>query len=186
MKNTIKNNFNINNISRCPQCLLIPLIELINEENQNFIKYKCENNHEGKLLLDEFIEKSKLNSIYKVKCKKCQKEPDLKHKFDFCPICNIFMCTDCSSVHDIEDGHKTLSIFGYDGCCLKHNNTFCYYCTKCSKNLCIFCMKEHQEHESLNLYDLIQNCSNYIEKEVNESLEKIEKIKNIKNEIIKK
>ena len=47
-------------------------------------------------------------------------------------------------------------------------------------------MKEHQEHESLNLYDLIQNCSNYIEKEVNESLEKIEKIKNIKNEIIKK
>ena len=165
---------------------MIPLIELINDEKQLFIKYKCENNHEEKILLEEFIKNSKMNSIYKNKCKKCQKDFDIKKKFDFCSICNIFICTDCSSIHDIENEHKTLSIFGYDGCCLKHSNSFCYYCKKCSKNLCIYCAKEHKEHEILNLFELDENCINYIDKSIKEFIEKIEKIKNIKNEIIKK
>ena len=56
-----------------------------------------------------------------------------------------------------------MSIFGYDGCCLKHGNSFCYYCKKCSKNLCIYCAKEHKEHEILNLFELDENCINYID-----------------------
>ena len=80
MEEKIKEKFNINNILRCPKCFLIPLIELINDEKQLFIKYKCENNHEEKILLEEFIKNSKMNSIYKNKCKKCQKEFDIKKK----------------------------------------------------------------------------------------------------------
>ena len=186
METNNQTKFNKNNIPRCPKCSLIPLIEIINENNQAFINYKCENKHEGKMSLEAFIEDSKKNSIFKIKCQKCQKEPDDKKKFDICPICNIFLCTDCSSSHDNEKEHKTISIFGYDGCCLKHCNTFCYYCTVCSQNMCIYCLNEHKEHKNLNLFELNQKCYEYIDKEINAFTGQIEQINNLKEEINKK
>ena len=186
MENKTQITFDKNHIPRCLKCSLIPLIEIINENSQIFINYKCENKHEGKVLLENFIEESKKNSIFKIKCNKCQKEPDNKKKFDFCPKCNILLCIDCSSSHDIEKEHKTISLFGYDGCCFKHCNSFCYYCTVCAQNLCIYCLDEHKEHKNLNLFELNKKCCAYVDQEINKCIEQIGEIKNMKNEIIKK
>jgi len=83
METNNQTKFNKNNIPRCPKCSLIPLIEIINDNNQAFINFKCENKHEGKMSLEAFIEDSKKNSIFKIKCQKCQKEPDDKKNLIF-------------------------------------------------------------------------------------------------------
>ena len=45
--------FNNNELQffRCPECFLIPIIKLINEDNEIIIEIKCEKNHIEKIKL---------------------------------------------------------------------------------------------------------------------------------------
>ena len=48
------NNFH-NEIPRCPNCNLICSINLIKKTNQSFIRFLCENNHQGEILLADYL-----------------------------------------------------------------------------------------------------------------------------------
>ena len=47
------NNMNYDNITRCPDCNLISSLNLYYKEGKPCINYYCENNHNGKILLEE-------------------------------------------------------------------------------------------------------------------------------------
>ena len=51
------NNMNYDNITRCPDCNLITSLNLYYKEGKPSINYYCENNHNGKLLLEEYLKK---------------------------------------------------------------------------------------------------------------------------------
>ena len=48
-------NFNFDDITRCPKCNLICLLTLIKENNKFYINYYCDNKHEGKIELKEYM-----------------------------------------------------------------------------------------------------------------------------------
>ncbi len=47
------------NIKRCLNCNKTPLIELIERNNEYFIKYNCKNNHKGEVRLEEYLKNDK-------------------------------------------------------------------------------------------------------------------------------
>ena len=47
------------NIKRSSNCNKIPLIELIERNNEYFIKYNCKNNHKWELSLEEYLKNDK-------------------------------------------------------------------------------------------------------------------------------
>ena len=64
--------FKIEDIRRCFDCNKIPLIELIEKNDEYFIKYNCEDGHKGEVSLEEYLKNDKysLNKLNSVKCNK--------------------------------------------------------------------------------------------------------------------
>ncbi len=63
-----KSLFNIDNITRCPECNLISSLKLHYQEGKPMINYYCENNHKGDISLEEYLQKYKANSLTKQDC----------------------------------------------------------------------------------------------------------------------
>ncbi len=53
----------INNIPRCPECILISSLILSYEEEKLIINYCCENKHNGKIFLEEYMQKYNNHSL---------------------------------------------------------------------------------------------------------------------------
>ncbi len=146
-----KSNFNFDNIPRCPKCTLICEISLISDDNIS-IKYSCENKHEGKIGLKEYLDNQCRNfSISKALCNDCSISQEDKDGFMYCSNCNKFICYDCIKKHK---GHERFSIDKYDALCKKHSNFFSSYCNNCKINLCPYCIDEHKNHKIINLTKL--------------------------------
>ena len=147
-----KSNFNFDDITRCPKCNLICLISLISGDIIS-INYSCENNHQGKIELKDYLDKQyRYYSISKELCDDCgicQKDKD--GEFMYCSNCKKFLCHDCIKKHK---GHERFSIDKYDSLCKKHSNFFSSYCNNCKINLCPYCIDEHKNHKIINLTKL--------------------------------
>ena len=145
-------NFNFDDITRCPKCNLICLLTLIKENNKYYINYCCDNKHEGKIELKEYMNEYKNYSISKELCKDCGiSQKDKNEEFMYCSNCNKFICYDCIKKHK---GHNLFSIDKYDSLCKKHSNLFSSYCNNCKINLCPYCINEHQTHNIIYLTEL--------------------------------
>ena len=152
-KNMIINNFNFNDIPRCPNCNLICSLSLNYKEG--IIKYKCENNHFGDLLFDDYMTLYNKYSILKEKCSNCDKnQNETKGDFFFCTKCLQFLCNSCQINHPNGINHNIINFKRYDALCKEHSNFYDNYCIKCEKNLCIYCKDQHINH---HLIDLSQN-----------------------------
>jgi len=188
------NDFNKDNIFRCPNCILIPLINYKFENNKIKIESNCSNGHVCNLELNEFIEKSLNHSIYSNKCD-CLKQS----KF-YCSKCNKYFCDLCSQLHDINKEKFLIEINKIDNYCLNHFKELIGFCFECKKNFCDLCMNEHSVH-FIELYKEIElnNKKKYLlnnyennkkilvnfQNQIENILEKINKIKkNIDNQIL--
>ena len=181
----IKNNNNQNDssfesgdIKRCLICNKIPLFELIERNNEYFIKYKCENNHKGEVSLEEYLKNDKYG-LNKLNCDECNKNQENNfYKFHYCINCQKVLCHNCLINH-LEKEHQYTPLSRYDSTCLEHNQYYCSYCYDCEKNICVLCLNQHQNHQIISLFPLKfnENILNMKNKELNE-------IKKIKNEII--
>ena len=127
------NKFNPKNVSRCANCNLIPYIQLFYENNQPLIYFYCEKNHEGNMLLKDYINIFNKFSLTNEKCQKCNKnfnEDLIYFSKDFNFLCNI-----CKSNQLINDKKEFFNLKKYDGLCKIHFKSFDSYCIKCKKNL---------------------------------------------------
>ena len=168
---------NIDNIPRCPECNLISSLKLNYKESKPIIHYICENNHNGDISLEEYMQKYNNHSLLKQKCEECNKnQNEVKGDFFYCCKCNKFICHSCIINHSNIENHNTINYNRYDSFCKIHSNSFCLYCIKCKKNICIYCKAKHGSHELIDLSNF-----NYNE----ESKRKLEEnMKNIEKKII--
>ena len=172
--NSIDNkDFNPNDISRCESCNLIPLFDLNYENGIPIISYECQNGHNGKLNLSEYINICGKNSIFKEKCNECQKDNSF-----FCSKCNKFICEECYKKHSDTNKHILFPNIKFDCFCNSHANTFSSYCSNCKKNLCCFCAKSHIEHNIINFSDLI-----FTDEKIKELTDKMNELQNLINKL---
>jgi WD40 repeat protein len=178
--------FEPNEIPRCPECNLVPAIKLFYKEELPYINYECENNHNGNLLLEDYIKKYNNYSIYKEKCEECKKnQNEVKGNFVYCSKCFKFLCYSCSITH-LNNDHELINIKRYDCLCKKHSYLYDSYCLQCHKNLCTYCLKEHKFHNCVNLFvlDYSEESMKNLEEEMNNLEKKINNLDIIKEKII--
>ena len=144
--------FNIDNIPRCPECILIAALKLNYKDGKPNINYSCENNHKGDISLDEYMKKYNNYSLLKQKCEECnKKQNEVKGDFMFCCKCNKFLCLSCIANHLNIQNHNSINYNRYDSFCKIHSNSYDLYCQNCKKNICIFCKAKHESHELIDL-----------------------------------
>ena len=143
--------FKIEDIKRCFDCNKIPLIELIEKNDEYFIKYNCENGHQGEVSLEEYLKNDKY-SLKKLNCGECKKKQENDfYLYNYCITCKKELCHDCLKFH-LEKQHQTNNLSRYDSICLEHNNTYDNYCNKCKKNICMLCLND--DHKGHQIYSL--------------------------------
>ena len=171
----------IENVKRCNQCNKIPLIELIERNNEYYIKYNCENGHKDEINLEYYLNNNK-NSLNKIDCFECKKKQENNFlRFSYCINCKQVLCNNCIFNH-VENQHQYIPLSRYDSTCLEHNQYFDHYCKNCNKNICLLCLNNHQQHNIILLSQIFIN-DDYLQIIKNKEND-IFKIKNIKNEII--
>ena len=171
----------IENVKRCNQCNKIPLIELIERNNEYYIKYNCENGHKDEINLEYYLNNNK-NSLNKIDCFECKKKQENNFlNFSYWINCKQVLCNNCIFNH-IEKQHQFIPLSRYDSICLEHNQYFYHYCKNCNKNICLLCFNNHQQHNIIFLSQIFIN-DDYLQIIKNKEND-IFKIKNIKNEII--
>ena len=105
------NNMAFDNITRCPDCNLISSLNFYYKEGKPIIKYHCENNHNGDIYLEEYLQKYNNHSLLKQKCEDCNKsQNEVKGDFFFCCKCNKFICYQCGANHPNNEKHNTFNI----------------------------------------------------------------------------
>ncbi len=182
-----ENNFNPNNIPRCPFCNIICSINLLNEKGISIIEYECEENHKGKETLTSFLKKSRKHSIYKEQCYECNQNQEEGISFFICSQCKYFICEKCLCHHNDGINHIPFIISKFDSICCVHSNLYSYYCKNCKMNLCVLCKDDHIGHDLIELSKL--KITSEEKKDILKNISDVESIvKNIeelKNEFIK-
>ena len=179
----IINNFNLEDILRCPECnLKCSLILKYNDDGKPYINYKCEK-HDGKMELKNYFEKYNKYTLLEKKCDECGKmKKDVKGDFTYCKKCEKFLCDICQLNHPNGDKHDIIYYIKNDSLCQTNSNTLCSYCLNCKRNLCIYCTPIHEFFNLVDLSNLYysEESKKISEEEIN-NLEN--KIKNLENEI---
>ena len=144
------------------------------KEGKPIINYSCENNHNGKISLEEYMQKYNNHSLLKQKCEECNKsQNEVKGEYYYCPKCNKFLCYSCILNHPNKENHNLINYNRYDSYCKLHSNSYCFYCKKCKINICIYCKPKHESHELIDLSKF--NYSEESKKKLEENIKNIEK-----------
>ena len=182
----------INEVDKSRNCINIKVDKLeylnSNKQNSSFCDITNDKDYKiiisdingylnGNIIFDEFEDSEKEN-ISKISCDFCDKKKSetFQNKFFFCINCHKNICPVCKYSHD-----KSHIVINYEKkyyYCNKHSMPFNNYCKNCNHNICVECQKEHQNHELINLGNILIEKENML-KEINEFQNKL-------NEIIKK
>ena len=165
-------NFDDTIIFRCPEsnCFLIPEINLIYKNGKDYIQYKCKKGHNGEILLNDYLIKSKSKQLDSILC---NYNNDNNNANEYCSKCDKFICNKCKLNHDLKkEEHILIPINKFDCYCLEHNEPYVIYCCDCKKSSCNYCNKEPSNHK----IDFIQRIK-IDNNEINELENKIQNIK---------
>ena len=184
LNEVIINKLTIDDISRCPDCNLICSLQLNYKEQIHFINYECENNHNGTILLKDYLLKYNKFELSKEKCSICNKnKKEIIGDFSYCTKCKQFLCKLCLGNH-IK--HYMIPYQKYDGLCKIHSETYAFYCIECKKNICNNCILEHQFHNKIDLstFNYSKKSKNKLKEEIKNIENKINDLNSIKQNII--
>ena len=170
----------------CLNCKEICLLD-INDYKINF--HNCINEHvNNNILLNnyEYTQRINLNEITCDICKKYNKNNTHNNDFYICNNCNKNICPLCRTNHD--ESHNIINYDDKNYICKKHNDIFNKFCKKCNENICIICENEHNNHEILDLSQILikKDDLNKIMNELKESIDKYKFKINIIKEIFDK
>ena len=180
---------NNNNEYRCPECSLVPFIEIKTEQNNLLMSTKCVNDHFFTDYFDKMQIRCKNNSNYF--CQLCQSENnEIKikdvQKLYYCSKCFKFYCYNHGQkYHNIKNGHNIFFNISYDNICFEHNgSTIVGYCANHNKNYCIKCNHFVENNKKIE-QELNEEQIKKYENEINDNKKIIDKIetlfKNYKN-----
>ena len=185
------------NTIRCLEknCFSIPLINIIKDNNNIMINYKCTNGHKDQNIpIQKFITLGNKN-IGNFCCNNCSLNRDKNKdiRLYYCYKCKETICNleKCNIKHETKCENKNLiELEKFDSTCLIHGKYYIFYCNDCKISFCSSC-ENHKNHDK-SLIDEIgfdNTDKNIIIREINESLNKLDqlynKIKNINTNITK-
>ncbi len=182
------NKLSPDDITRCPNCNLIPSLKLFYQNNQPTINFHCENHHNENILLNDYLNIYNKYSLLKEKCNKCNKnQKEIKGELLYCSQCNEFLCKLCH-LNNHEDEHDIVQFKRFDSLCKKHSNLFCFYCIQCQRNLCIYCKPNHEKHDLIDLsnFNYSDESKKILEEEMKNLENKLNNLDIIKQKIISK
>ena len=88
-----------------------------------------------------------------------KKGHEQKYANKYCKFCNVFLCEECESDHNIKyknDIHEIEFVYNLvQDFCEKHMSKFSNFCKKCNTNICNICLKN--EHKMHKIEDYEQN-----------------------------
>ena len=186
-KEEIKENKKISEEIICPKCKENMLIK-INDYRINL--NGCKNGHNFNNILIYEFENKQIIDISKIICEECKinnKSNVYNNEMYKCIKCGKIVCPLCKLKHD--KNHEIINYELQNYICNKHNESFIKYCEKCNNNICIKCEKEHKNHNTIYLGDMmLDNNKNdtfkeYIDKLNNEIDDIIIKLNNVKKNI---
>ena len=172
----------------CPECKENILIKI---KDYKINLYECKNNHIKNNILFEEYENLQNIDISKIKCDKCNDKSindTFNNQFFICNTCNLKLCPLCKSVHNIN--HNIIDYNNRNYICNKHNDSYIKYCKDCKENMCILCEKEHKNHNTIYLGDMIIEKSKLskerdeLKANVDKLKKNIEEIKNMLNKVL--
>ena len=174
----------------CPSenCFNVPeLFYLFNPLN-NEVKYRCscDSEHDKKLSLQTFLEKSVLI------CYECRKKIN-DSNFLFCKNCKILIHNNCQETHcnkNEHDNFDNVNKVNILNCCREHKFNFMFRCMNCKKSLCNKCdLPSHNEKDhsliQMREFKINQNALDFVKYNFEKQKYILEIIKNISNNIIK-
>ena len=176
--------------TQCPLCYRIPSISFLPNDPKK-VKIKClcsySSTTDTKDYLNEY--KSKQKEIYH-ECDGVKHLP-VESAVAFCPKCKIWLCKECLMFHNkLSPDHNTNSskVNVNDYCEVHCDKKIILFCKTCLKHLCADCIKEHLEHQIINLKELYEKVD--IDK-IKADFAKAEKMvdtynKELKEKIVKK
>ena len=176
---SLNNDLTQDDILRCPNCNLICFLYLKYKKEQPIIEFKCENGHNGDILLINYMKDYNKFSLSQEKCKECGKnQNEIKVDYVYCYNCCKFICNLCILNHLTKNKHKIIDFQKFDSLCKLHFNTFSWFCDDCQKNICCYCKPTHKNH---NLVDLIEiDFTEELKKKLKEEMKDLEfKIQNL-------
>ena len=161
LENNILIETNSNIEFRCPNCYLIPFINIETINNELIMYFKCINKKCKKEISDNYEilnTECKKNSLNFVICCDCKKKRNIISKklnnFYYCFECFNFFCSDCCKFHENRN-HKIIDLKNMDSICSEHNLNFNKYCEFHEINLCNKC-KDYDQNNFIKI--------NYLEK----------------------
>ena len=164
----------------CPECCLIPFINL--KEKDMKVTTNCINGHNNEIPLKDYMEKCLDKNLNNKECSDCGLKYEPKKRFKFCSECSKIFCKNCLKKHNNNKSiinHETISLKKMDTFCCSHKTRYSYYCQICNKNICENCIYLHNNHQIFSLKD--QKLS---KNKIKELREKCNKEIDIINEII--
>ena len=179
-KEEVKKNKKISEEIICPECKEKILIK-INDYKINL--NGCKNGHNFyDILINDFEDKQMID-ISKIICEECNinnKSNTYNNEMYKCISCGKILCPLCKLKHD--KNHEKINYELKNYICNKHNESFSRYCEQCDNNICIKCEKEHKNHNSISLGEMMPDNND----EKDELKKNIDKLKNEIDDIIMK
>ena len=163
---------------RCPECSLVPFIEIKLYENKLFMSTKCINNHSYNEHFEKMEILCKNSPLSKYCCSTCTSQNKANSHFEnifyYCPVCYKFFCLIHGKEHNLKEDHNIFINNKFDSVCFEHDGTTVVgYCSKHNKNYCVFCRDFIENDRKIN-----ENLNNEQIKKYEIEMEKNEKIIN--------
>ena len=174
----------------CPSenCFNVPELFYLFNPLYNEVKYRCscDSEHDKKLSLQTFLEKSVLI------CYECRKKIN-DSNFLFCKNCKILIHNNCQETHcnkNEHDNFDNVNEVNILNCCREHKFNFMFRCMNCKKSLCNKCdLPSHNEKDhsliQMREFKINQNALDFVKYNFEKQKYILEIIKNISNNIIK-
>ena len=168
----------------CPECKENILIDI---KDYKINLYECRNKHKiENISLNEYENMQKIDLSKRI-CNECYKyNKNINEELYICNECNINLCPLCKSKH--EKNHNIVNYDDKNYICKRHNDKYIKYCKECKENICFLCINEHNNHNVIDLLNIIPNKDELLKemKYLNEIINKFkENIKEINNKLNK-
>ena len=140
----------------CEECLIkdLLLLNFKNLENKDHVQFNCICliGKSPEYPFPEFIEKIKKINELKEQKHQCQNHQNEALKY--CKDCELWLCDECISIHDVFNKSHILSIKGVPLKlkCKLHDQFTQFYCLKCNEEICPFCLTKlgkHLDHKNI-------------------------------------
>ena len=168
---------------RCPECSLVPFIEITSDQNKLIMETKCVNNHYFTDSFDQMQLRCKNRSKYYCQICKSENKKNIIEKDQilyYCSKCFNFYCYNHGkNIHVMKDGHQIFFNYSYDNICFEHNgNTVIGYCENHNKNYCTRC-NDFAENNKRIEEELNEDQIKKYENEMNKNKKTIEEIETL-------